>query len=763
MALALERLTIAAIIDPPERADHGAGEESAQKHGRLNLDFTATQKKVEALTAPRNVVIVGASDRPGSWAARVHRNLRRYHFPGRLMLINPGRQEVAGEPCYPDFKSLPEPPDHMVIMVPAPSVPALLREGAAAGARSATVFSSGFGEAFDEEGSRLGSELRAAIAETGIGVSGPNCMGNICSKASFVTLTEDRPLKLNQGPVALVGQSGGVMIFINSALEERGIRAEYLITSGNEAGLSVADYIAFFATQPELKVIITYVEALKDVERFKAACRFARDAGKYVVAIKLGQSEAGRSAAMAHTGSLAGSFEAFDALTGELGVIRAETLDDAIEVTELLAHTGAPKGPRLGAITLSGAYRGLLLDAAERNGLVFPKLADTTLERLNKLLGVGSLVSNPIDGGFGVLQSAETYLACIEAMQDDPNVDMVLLQEALPREPGSARGEKYIRMVEDFVRTKARKPISFVTLTSHSQTDFSRALRDEAEHVSFLQEANKALRAIKAVHRRSELEHLSRNTNQTGQQTSAQAQACAMVRAALGQSKEPVALNEARSKELLRAYGIQMPQEQLVTSPEAAVKASEAIGYPVVMKVVADHILHKSDIGGVILNLNSAESVRAAWQQITTNLALHGVSKPIDGMLIAQQVKSNLELVLGLNRDPEVGLVVMAGLGGVWLELIKDVAFAMTPVSAQKAADMLAQTHAGRLLQGYRGSPVLDSEAVVDAIKALGRIAQDLGDVLQSVDVNPFVVMPQGKGALALDGLVVLMPSKAES
>ena len=725
------------------------------------MDFTATQKKVEALTNPRNVVIVGASDRPGSWASRVHRNLRRYNYPGRLMLINPGRQEVAGEPCYPDFKSLPEPPDHMVIMVPAPSVPKLLREGAAAGARSATVFSSGFGEAFDEEGSRLGIELRAAIAETGIGVSGPNCMGNICSKASFVTLTEDRPLKLNQGPVALVGQSGGVMIFINGALEERGIRAEYLITSGNEAGLSVADYISFFATQPELKVILVYIEALKDVERFKAACRLARDAGKYVVAIKLGQSEAGRSAAMAHTGSLAGAFEAFDALTGELGVIRAESLDDAVEITELLAHTGAPTGPRLGAITLSGAYRGLLLDAAERNGLVFPKLAEATIERLNSLLGVGSLVSNPIDGGFGVLQSAETYLACIEAMQDDPKVDMVLLQEALPREPGSARGEKYIRMVEEFVRNKARKPISFVTLTSHSQTDYSRALRDEANHVSFLQEANKALRAIKAVHRRSELEHMGRTATLAQLQTSAQEQACAMVRAALGTSTEPVALNETRSKDLLRAYGIHMPQEQLVTSPQAAVAAAEAMGYPVVMKVVAAHILHKSDVGGVMLNLTSAQSVRDAWHQIETNLAHHDLTKPIDGMLIAQQVKGNLELVLGLNRDPEVGLVVMAGMGGVWLELIKDVAFAIPPISAVKAADMLAHTHAGRLLQGYRGSPVLDQEAVVQALIALGRIAQDLGDVIQSIDVNPFVVLPQGKGALALDGLVILTPKHA--
>ncbi len=719
------------------------------------MDFTAIQKRVEALTEPKNVVLVGASDKAGSWAARVYRNLKRYNFPGTIQLVNPGRNEVFGQPCYPDFKSLPEKPDHLVVVVPAPHVPKMLREAAAAGARSATVFSSGFGEANDAEGAKLGAALRAAIAETGLGVSGPNCMGNICAKTSFVTLTEDRPLTLNEGPVALVGQSGGVMIFVNSALGERGIRPEYLITSGNEAGLSVADYIAFFATQPELKVIIIYVEALKDVEKFKAACRLARDSGKHIVAIKLGQSEAGRGAAMAHTGSLAGSFEAFDALTGELGVIRAETLDDAIEVTELLAHTKAPTGRRLGAITLSGAYRGLLLDAAERNGLQFPDLAQATLDKLNNVLGVGSLVSNPIDGGFGVLQSADNYLACIQAMHDDPNIDMVLVQEAIPREAGSDRAEKYIALVQDFVKTKATKPIAFITLTSHSQTDYSRNIRYKAPNLSFLQEANKALRVIENVVRRHELDTLSRAAQTQPQPNAEQQKACDAVRTAAA-SGGMVALNEARSKDLLRAYGMPMPKEFLATSAEQAAKAADDIGYPVVLKVVSSKILHKSDVGGVVLNLQNAEAVKAAWTQVEKNLAQHGVKDPIDGMLVVKMIKSNLELVLGLNRDPEVGLVVMAGMGGVWLELIKDVSFSIPPISAEKARDMLEQTHAGRLLKGYRGSPSLDIDAVVAAIVALGRIATDLGDVVQSIDVNPFVVLPNGQGGMALDALVVL-------
>jgi len=289
----------------------------------LNLD--ASKEKVAALTAPRNVVLVGASDRPGSWAARVWHNLNRYEFPGPIYLINPRRSEIWDQPCYPDFQALPQAPDHMVVLVPAAGVIDTLRRGAAAGARSATVFSAGFGEGFDTEAAVLGRELTAVIAQTGLGVSGPNCMGNVCAKSRLVTLTEDRPLAVQPGPVALVGQSGGMMIFTNQALQERGIWPEYLITSGNEAGLSIADYIAFFADQPELKVIIIYVEAISQLAKFKAACRMARAANKSIVAVKLGQSEGGRSAAMAHTGSLAGSVEAFDAIAGEVGVIRADT------------------------------------------------------------------------------------------------------------------------------------------------------------------------------------------------------------------------------------------------------------------------------------------------------------------------------------------------------------------------------------------------------------------------------------------------------
>jgi acetyltransferase len=432
-----------------------------------------------------------------------------------------------------------------------------------------------------------------------------------------------------------------------------------------------------------------------------------------------------------------------------LGIVRADTLDDAVEISELLVHTGAPGGRRLGAITLSGAFRGLLYDAAERNGLQFPKLADATLEKLNAILGVGSLVSNPIDGGFGVLSSDDNYKASIAALQADPNIDMILIQENLPREPGSDRAERYIHTVEAIVAGGAPKPIAIITPVSHSQSDYSRALRAKVPHVSFLLEVNKSLRAIASVARRDELERLAGAAARTAA-TPAETAAAARVR--MLAKNGAAALDEVESKQLIRAYGIPTPMEIAVQSPDDAVKAARQIGYPVVLKAVAAKLLHKSDAGAVALHLADDEAVRAAYVRIAENVRHAGI-EALDAMLVCQQVSGGLELVLGLNRDPEMGLVVMAGSGGVLLELTKDVAFAAPAITRDKARAMIERTHAARLIRGYRSSPVLDADAVVDALVALGRIAEELADVVQSIDINPFVVLP--RGGFALDALFV--------
>jgi acetate---CoA ligase (ADP-forming) len=726
-------------------------------------DLSRSRELVAALTAPRNVVLVGATDRPGSWSARVWSNLSKYGFTGRIFLMNAKRDELWGQRCYHAFADLPEPPDHMAVMLPASSVPEVLREGAAAGARSATIYAAGFGEGHDEEGQSLRIALEAAIAETGLGVSGPNCLGNASGRSRLVTLVDNRPIAVAPGPVALVGQSGGVMIFLSKALEERGMQASYIITSGNEIGLSMPDYINFFATDPDVRIILCYMEAVSDFPRFAAACEAARRANKPIIAIKLGTSDAGRAAAMAHTGSLAGAAEVFDAVAGDLGVIRAHSLDDAVELAELLLHTGAPIGPRAGALTLSGAFRGLLLDAADRSGMRFPELSPATVDRLGNLPSVGTILGNPLDGGFAILTNLDTFLSAVDALQADPGIDILLIQEELPREPtGAERAISHLRAVERYVAEgRASKPIAFISLLTHNQTEFSRTLRHELRHVSFLTEANKVLRVVGQAASSVANQQLREAVLATTKGAEAPVPPIvAELLSTLHEAAGPVAVDEIRSKAVLNAFGIATPREAVAHSAGESSRLAREIGFPVVLKVIAEGLAHKSDVGGVLLGLSSAEAVERGYEQILANLRTHGVTAPVEGVLVCTQVAPGPELVLGLHRDREMGLVAMAGSGGVLLELVRDVVFSGLPLDQPRARALIQRTSAATLLAGYRGGDVRDLDAVVDALVALSRIAASFGDHLETIEINPFLPLKKGNGGLALDALLVLRPCK---
>jgi acyl-CoA synthetase (NDP forming) len=397
--------------------------------------------------------------------------------------------------CYRSFAELPEPPDHVVVVIPAAQVPDTLRAASAAGARSATVMSSGFGEAQNPAARALAETLNETIADTGLAVSGPNCMGNIHAPSRLMTLTDDRPHRIAEGPVAIVAQSGGLAMAIKRTLEERGILTASLVTSGNEAGLGTADYIAYYATLPFVRVIVCYLEAVRDPEHLQAACALARSAGKPVIALKLGASTEGRAAALAHTGAVAGSMEDFDALAAAAGILRVRTLDDIVEAVEYFTHVPLPAGANLGGITFSGALRGLLLDSAAANGLAFPVLASATRKRLEAVLGVGTFIGNPLDSGFAGLGSKDVYIECVSALLDDPAIDILLLQEELPRGPGSERNLNAVNALAP--RTK--KPIVHVTMISHGVNDYARALREQLPHIGFMQEVDKTLRAVRAI------------------------------------------------------------------------------------------------------------------------------------------------------------------------------------------------------------------------------------------------------------------------
>src|SRR5215469_3223391 len=432
--------------------------------------------KVDALLNPRNVVIMGASDTPGNWSQRVWRNLHRYEFPGPVYPLNPRRAEVWDTKCYRGFAELPQPPDHVVVVIPAPFVPDALVDARRAGARSATVLTAGFGESTEPSARILSARLAAVIAQSGLAVSGPNCFGNLHARSSLMTMPDDRLQRLVNGPVAIIGQSGGLSMSIKRSLEERGIDAGSVVTSGNQAGLASPDYIAYYAMNDDIRIVVAYLESVQNPEAFLAACRMARSAGKPVVVIKLGASAEGRAAALAHTGALAGAMEAFDAVAGAAGALRLRTVDEITEAVEYFLHAPLPRGRRLGAITFSGALRGLLLDAASAHGLGFAPLADITRQRLAAVLGVGTIIGNPLDSGFTGLTNRESYVKCVEAMLDDPGIDLVLLQAELPRAPGMDRAEANMRAIEQ-IAARAKKPIVQFSMGSHGLTDYGRALR----------------------------------------------------------------------------------------------------------------------------------------------------------------------------------------------------------------------------------------------------------------------------------------------
>jgi acetyltransferase len=712
-------------------------------------------KGVGALLNPANIAIVGASDRPGSWSGGVRRALTRAQFAGKVYPVNPRNKTVwDGEACYPSLRELPEPPDHVVVLVPGAAAAETITDAGRAGARSATMFSSGFGEGGDPQGRALGETLRRAIAEAGIAVSGPNCNGNLAAPGRLLTIPDDRIRELARGPAAIVGQSGGIVMALYRTLAGRAIATSYALTSGNELGLCSADYIRYLADDPEIKVIGCFLEAIRNPQDFRSACEHARGAGKPVVAIKIGGSEESRKAALAHTGALAGSLACFDAVAEALGLIRVSTLDEMIETIDYFTHAKPPKGARLGALTFSGGLRGLMLESAARNGLAFPALEPQTTARLAEVLGVGTSLGNPLDGGYSVLSSRDTYFKTIDTLLADPNIDALLVQEELPAAPGTNAKTENLREVDRRAAAGA-KPIAVVSMISYNFSDHTRSFRAELSHLPVLHEVDKALKAVAAAGRYGALAVRGDGAPAAGASAAEQAAIAQAIKQARPMGDGRSVLDEADSKALLRGYGIGSPRERTAASLDEALRAANEIGYPVVLKLLAAEVTHKSDIGGVVVGIRNDAELRSAHQRIAGNFARARPGARLKHVLVAQQINGP-ELVLGVQRDPEVGPVVMFGAGGVLLELARDVAFGAVPLAHWQAQAMIERTSAGRLLQGYRGAPAADRESVIAALLALGRLAGDLGERLESIDVNPFVALPVGQGALALDALVVL-------
>jgi len=716
-------------------------------------DVSDIVKRIHAMLHPRNIVLVGATDKPGNYAERIWNNLIKYQYEGGLYPVNAKRETIWGVPCYKDFSSLPEKPDHVLVLVPARFAVQVIRDAAAAGARSETIVTSGFSELQDAESQKLAVELQQAIRETGLAVTGPNCLGNLSAGEKLFTNIDDRIVTMEAGSVAIAGQSGAIVMAIRQALEDRGVGVGYMVTTGNEAGLETPDLMTYFAADPSIRVIVVYLEGVRNTKVFREACKAARAAGKPVIALKLGASEGGRAAAMAHTGALAGSIETFDAISTREGVIRVRGLDELIETTECFVHSEPPKGGRLAAVTLSGGKRGLLIDAFYSAGLNFAPLGQSASEKLAKMLGPGSIVGNPLDAGFAAVVDPSVYMQSIKIMIDDPDTDIVIIDSELPKAPHELR-ERSLRAVNEMAG-HANKPVIYISAMSIGFTEFTKGLRKSLPNIAVLQGMDRAVGAIKSL-----IEYTSLRKEVPDIVSSSSASARALLERAL-KSAKGAALDEVASKKLLRAYGIPVSREEVAQSAADAVKIAKKIGFPVVAKAVSADILHKSDIGGVVLNLNSAAEVRQAFSDITARVTKLRNKPKLEGILIAQQVKADLELVVGASLDAEMGPVVLFGTGGVDIELIKDVALSGAPLDAAEARQLIGRTKAGVKIKGYRGKPALHEASAVRALVGLSNLMADAGNRIASIDVNPFLI--NAKTGVAVDALIVLNNAAARS
>ncbi len=703
----------------------------------------ANTKNIDALFAPRNVALVGASDK--NWSARVWENLQRFGYAGGVFPINPNRDSIWGTRCYPSIEALPEAADHLALFVPADQSLDILEQGARAGVRSATLYAAGFGEGGDARGLARAGRLKRIVDEYGIVATGPNCMGLASGLSNFCTIPDEQLEPPARGCVAVLTQSGMLVQTLSRGLSDAGLTLSFIVSCGNQTVLTFADYIDRLADEPDLRVIACYIESVIDGPRFLAAAEKARRNGKSVLVVKSGESEAARAATLAHTGALAGSIAVFDAFAREAGIVRFDNIEDLVEAAAFLAKTDRPAGPGVAVMTNSGAIRSMATDAADRFGLQLAKLSAETRTKITAALPDAD-VTNPFDCKRTL--KSEEYIACIDALHADPAVDVLLLAEELPRAPGIERKIRNMKALDDWAGASRRKPVALFSPLSLRETPYMRELHEAFPRLPMLRDLGKSLRTIGRI-----AAFTPSGARASGAPNTPPAIAAAL-RARAQALREPAALNEVDSKQLLAAYGIATPREEVVATAAQAVEAARRIGFPVVLKGVSSAVPHKTDAGLVLLGLGDAAAVEAGVGVIQQRCA--GLGASLEGVLVAQQVSEGVEMVLGLHRDAEMGPVVMAGLGGVWLELFKDVAFAPPVLDKDQARAAIMATKAARLLEGYRGSTPCDIDALCEAMVAVGRIAQDLGDALEALDVNPLKVTPDG--VVALDALLVLRP-----
>ncbi len=684
---------------------------------------------ISSILNPKSVAVVGASNDASKLTGRPIAYLQSQGYEGAIYPINPRSDEIAGLKCYASAADLPEAPDLGLVLVGAHRVLDAVRDLAARGTKTAVVLASGFGEA-GEEGRKLQADLREAAGD--MRILGPNTIG-LVNLTDRIPLTASGAMEVDDFPtgrIALLSQSGGILGSLLSRAVARGIGFSKLVATGNEADLEVSDFLGALADDEATEVVALYLETIRDVSKFREAATRVIAAGKSIVAYKVGRSESGAQSAVSHTGALAGADEVYDALFAQLGVIRAQTFADLLDIPAALAQGRRMAGNRVAIVTSTGGAATVVADNVGLANLEMPAPDSGTSKKLLALeLKEAVLDRNPIDVTLAGLRP-DLFRSILRILAESPSYDAIVV---------------------------------VVGSSSIAQPDLvAKPVLDSLEYT------NKPILAYVSPDAPNIVKHL----NTSGIPAFAAPESCASALQGLQPRSQPGAvevpqkrdmdcsefssgsLNEADAKALFARFGVPVTREVAVESPEAATAAAQDFDGPMVVKILSNEILHKSEVGGVALNVASGEIGRICTDMLARVRA--ATAAKVDGFLVQEQISGGVEMILGFNRDPQLGAYILLGAGGVTTELYKDVAIRLLPVSRQDARGMIDEIKAGALLKGFRGKPAADIEALVDTILCFSSMVETLDGRLQEAEINPVFVLPEGQGTRAGDSLVVL-------
>jgi acyl-CoA synthetase (NDP forming) len=692
---------------------------------------------IERLLRPKSVAVVGASDKPGTLGASLLGNLDRAGFAGKIYPINPKRDAIGARRCLPDVDALPEGVDVAVLAIPRAGVLDAVRGLAARKAGAAIIFSAGFAEG-GPEGLAEQAEIARIAAEAGMVIEGPNCLGMV-NHVDGVPLTfveTEIVAPAGRRAVGVVSQSGAMAAVLCTTLLSRELAVSFSVSTGNEAVSGVEDYIDWLVDEPTTHVIAMIVEQFRKPRRFLEAARRARAAGKQIVLLHPGKSSAARESAATHTGAMAGDYKLMRAKVERAGVAFAETLEELGDIAEILVRCPPLARPELAIMGESGAFKALTLDLAEELELRLSGLDDENAPALRVALPPFVPVGNPLDITAQGLSQPEIYTNVLNALFEDERVGAVVA--------GIIQGDpvtSQIKIPAILASVEGRsvgKPLLFAGLDEGAGIP--------AHHIAALRARNipwfpSTERAFRAMARLGEL---------SCRDLSDAAPSPTPVR---GLSETLGVVPEYRAKALLGPLGVPFPDGRFAASADEAAAAAEAIGFPVAMKAQAAALGHKSDAGGVILNLADGASVRAAWDRIHANVAGYDASLSLDGVLIEKMGKRGVEMIVGARNDPEWGPVILAGFGGVTAEILQDIRLITPDLSEQAIVAELMQLKSAALLRGYRGSPKLDVAALARMIRGIAAILL-AEPTLTELDLNPVILHPEGEGVVALDALM---------